>query len=290
MNKIQSLLLFNARQRKGIVLLFLLIIGIQLSYFLVDFSTPKEKSIAENEQYFQQKIDSLKAKSTQKNSYKIYPFNPNFITDFKGYQLGMSTLEIDRLLHYRAEGKFVNSAEEFQQITKIHDSLLRKISPFFKFPDWIKNQKKSTAFAAKNDTKKSIIAKQDINKATEEDLIKINGIGAVLSKRIIQYRTKLAGFTFDHQLYEVWNLDKLVVGKILEQFTVIEKPAIKKININTASFKEILTIVYIDYELCKKIFDYKKEIAEYQSVEELKNIDGFPLDKYERITLYLDVK
>jgi hypothetical protein len=27
-----------------------------------------------------------------------------------------------------------------------------------------------------------------------------------------------------------------------------------------------------------------------QSIEELKNIDGFPLDKYGRITLYLEAK
>lgn len=59
----------------------------------------------------------------------------------------MSTQEIDRLLAFRKENKYVNSAEEFQQVTKVSDSLLKIISPFFKFPDWI--QKKNNFKAEK---------------------------------------------------------------------------------------------------------------------------------------------
>ena len=290
MKELKSLLLFNARQRKGILILFSFIILLQLAYFLIDFTAPKEFAEIEKEQYFQRKIDSLKALAVDKKAFKIDLFNPNYITDFKGYQLGMSTIEINRLLKYRSEGKFIYSAKEFQMVTKMSDSLLLQLSPYFKFPDWVKNAKISVNQSEKSNAKQINIPVKDINKATEADLIKINGIGEVLSERIIQYRNKIGGFTFDYQLYEVWNIDKKIVDKVLEQFKVIEKPIIKKININTASFKEVLAVVYIDYELCKKIFNYKKEIAEYQSLEELKKIEGFPLDKYERIILYLDVK
>lgn len=286
MKAIKSHLLFNARQRSGILFILLIIIILQLVYFFVDFSTDKSQVLLTRETYWQQKADSVKNLKESKRTV-IYSFNPNYITDFKGYQLGMSVDEIDRLLAFRAQGKFINSAQEFQLVTKIHDSLLNKISPYFKFPDWVTN--KNNAQTKINKVVASIEI-QDINKATESDLIKVNGIGEVLAKRIIQYRNKLGGFTFNQQVYEVWNLEKSTADKVLELFTVKEKPIIKKININTASFKEVLAIVYIDYELCKKIFDYKREIAEYQSVEEFKKIDGFPLDKFERIILYLDVK
>jgi DNA uptake protein ComE-like DNA-binding protein len=293
MNKIKSHLLFNARQRKGILFFLLMIIAIQMAYFLIDFTIPKENAILEKEVFLQQKIDSLKAKSDEKFvAYKLTTFNTNYITDFKGYQLGMSTQEIDRLLAFRKTGKFVNSAEEFQQLTKISDSLHQKISPLFKFPDWVSKSAISTS-KNKNSNQSATnnpIVKQDINKATEADFIKINGIGEVLSKRIIQYRTKIGGFSLDNQLNEVWNLDPLIAEKVLAQFTVIEQPSIKKININTATFKEVLSIVYIDYELCKKIFNYKREIAEYQTIEQLKKIEGFPMEKYERIILYLEAK
>jgi len=77
---------------------------------------------------------------------------------------------------------------------------------------------------------------------------------------------------------------------VLTRFQVIELPIIQKINVNTASFKEVLAIVYLDYELTKKIFNYKDEVAEIQSIDELKKIEGFPLDKFDRIALYLQAK
>jgi DNA uptake protein ComE-like DNA-binding protein len=60
--------------------------------------------------------------------------------------------------------------------------------------------------------------------------------------------------------------------------------------VNTATFKEVLVIVYLDYELTKKIFNYKNQVAEIQSIEELKKIDGFPLERFSRIALYLEAK
>jgi len=60
--------------------------------------------------------------------------------------------------------------------------------------------------------------------------------------------------------------------------------------VNTASFKEVLSIPYIDYDLCVKIFDYRDEVAELQSISELKNIKDFPTNKYDRIVLYLRVE
>ena len=77
---------------------------------------------------------------------------------------------------------------------------------------------------------------------------------------------------------------------ILQHFKVITLPVIKKININEATFKEVLTIVYLDYELTKKIFNYRDEVAELQEISELKNIVDFPMDKYDRIVLYLIAK
>ncbi|MBS3993331.1 MAG: helix-hairpin-helix domain-containing protein [Bacteroidetes bacterium] len=286
MKAIKSHLLFNARQRSGILFLILIIVALQLSYFFVDFSSEENQIALKRELYWQQKADSIKNIKEVKKTV-IYSFNPNYITDFKGYQLGMSVEEIDRLLAFRAQGKFVNSAHEFQLVTKVHDTLLHKISPYFKFPDWV--SKRNNTQTTSNKTA-AFVEIQDINKATEADLIKVHGIGEVLAKRIIQYRNKLGGFTLNQQIYEVWNLEKQTADKVLEQFVVKEKPFIKKINVNTASFKEVLAIVYIDYDLCKKIFDYKREIAEYQSVEEFKKIDGFPVDKFDRIILYLDVK
>ena len=56
----------------------------------------------------QKELDSMRIFHRESNQPKVYPFNPNFITDFKGYKLGMSTEEIDRLLDYRKKNKWLN--------------------------------------------------------------------------------------------------------------------------------------------------------------------------------------
>ena len=283
---------YTKNQRNGILLLLIIIIFLQLilhfknfdSQQMVDLSQPKITS-------YNKQLDSLKKKSSKKKKFKIYPFNPNYISDYKGYQLGMNVDEIDRLLAHREQRLYVNSAKEFQTITKISDSLLQKISPFFKFPEWVQkknnNKNNQQRYIPNSRINVSEITTVDINKATLKDFTAIEGVDEYISERIIKYRSKLQGFSFKEQLFEVWGLDELMANKILSTFSIKNKPIIKKVNINTASFKEVLSNPYIDYELCVKIFDYKDEVAELQSISEIKNIEGFPIKKYNRIVLYL---
>lgn len=286
---------YNTSQRNGIFFLILLIVIVQGFIFFVDFSSDDffDTNNSETEAFHNQ-IDSLQKVVIEKRKPKIYPFNPNYITDYKGEQLGMSLEEIDRLLAFRQANKFINSKNEFQQITKVSDSLLNKISPYFKFPDWVNkqnqgnNSKKVSSGLEQKTYKKKKISTTDINKATISDFQTINGIGEKLSERIVKYRDKLQGFSLKEQLYEVWGLEKKVAEKVLSIFKVVEKPNINKQNINTVSFKELLKNPYIDYSLCKKIFNYRDEVAELQLIEELKKIDSFPIEKYHRIILYLE--
>jgi DNA uptake protein ComE-like DNA-binding protein len=287
---------YHKSQRNGVFFLLLIILVLQLAYSFVDFSNDDVVDFKSKEVVaLQFKIDSLKKVSIEKNAPKIYPFNPNYLTDYKASKLGMSIEEIDRLLFFRKQGEFVNSAKQFQKVTLISDSLLNTISTYFKFPSWVvkRNQKlkksKLGSYQNKKASEKSI-STLDINKATEEDFELIDGVSTFLAERIVKYRQGLKGFTYSSQLLEVWKIDKRIAHDLARVFKVVEKPVIKKMNVNIATFKEVLSIPYIDYELCKKIFEYRDEVAELQSIEELKKIEGFPVDKYDRIVLYLMTK
>ncbi len=285
---------YNNSQRIGVIVLLILIVTAQLVYYFVDFTPQQTLDLSSDEiSRFQREIDSLKLIEVARRKPKIYPFNPSFLTDYKAYKLGMSVAEIDRLLAYRKTGKYINSISQFQKVTGVSDSLLAVISPYFKFPDWVLKKQKKLAYKhpnskiiSKEDVRFTGI-KQDLNTVTIQDLVKIKGVGNKLAGRIIKYRTKLKGYLLDQQLYEVWYLDKSVADRILARYSVINAPKITKININTASFKQVLHAPYMNYELTKKIFEYRDEMAEIQSMEELKKIEGFPLDKFDRISLYL---
>ena len=178
------------QQRNGIFLLFLLIIVTQLGYFFW-ISNQQTRTDSSNHEWLgmQLVIDSLK-NSDNNTKPVIYPFNPNFITDYKGYKLGMSVKELEKLFAFRKQNKYVNSVKEFQTVTGVSDSLLNAISPYFKFPDWVNQPKKEYNSYTNNrvDNKKAIV-KIDINQATQEDLIKVYGIGPALSERILKNNT-----------------------------------------------------------------------------------------------------
>lgn len=289
MQSFRSHFRFNKKQRNGIFWLGLIIIILQSIYLFADFSNPKTRT--EDDKEFlalQHQLDLLNKTDTIAGTYKIYPFNPNFLTDYRAYVLGLNSEEIDRLLAFREDGKYVNSAIEFQQVTQISDSLLAVIAPHFKFAEYKGKGKRFTD--EKEKEIKSFGKKKDINLASAKELIEINGIGEKLAARIIEYRKTLKGFTFDDQIREVYFLPPETADKLLLQYEVKEKPAIAKLNVNEATFKEILALPYIDYGLTKRIFNYKKARLRIDSLEELKKIDSFPLDKFDRIAVYLSTE
>ncbi len=199
----------------------------------------------------------------------------------------MSVEEIDRLLLFRKANKWVNSPEEFQNITLISDSLLHKISPYFKFPDWVKNSNYNKNTTIAKSSISSNIIKKDINTATLEDLILIKGIGEVLASRIVKYRSKIGGFLSDIQLKDIYGLTFEAKKELLNKYSVLTKPAVTVFNINRATILEIASVPYLDYELAREIVDYKNLHERISTFEELAKIKGFPSEKIDRIALYL---
>lgn len=289
----QSFLHFSKSQRKGLLALFVIIVGIQIASSTLDF-TPKSKPTSEEQQWLsvQKEIDSLKSEKP-KAVYQMYPFNPNFITDAKGYKLGMTLAQIDRLLAYRKQGKFANSAQEFQKVTGISDSLLNAISPYFKFPDWVNKPKAGdyqNSFKKSNwkeFPKKEKMKVLDINQATKEDLMKVYGIGDAISDRILKQRELLGAFVSMEQMDDVWGLSPEVVVKLNQDFKIANPPKPNKININNASIKELGQFPYFRYPISKNIVTYRSMNGDVK-IEDLSKIKGFPVDKIKIIALYLE--
>lgn len=283
---------FTKQQRIGILLLFIIMIGLQLFYFVSDFnisenqSPEKEKWLALQSEIDQEKLTDKRSKAT------YYLFNPNFISDYKGYKLGMSVEEIDRLMAFRKENKYVNSAEEFQKVTRISDSLLDKISPLFKFPDWKPNKHPYSGekkdFTIKSFPKKEKLIMLDINQATQDDLMKIYGIGEGLSSRILKQKEILGSFVSMEQMKDIWGLSPEVINELSTHFQVVIPSNLKKINVNEASLKELAQFSYFKYGLAKQIVTYRSMNGNFNNIEDLAKIKDFPVEKAKIISLYLE--
>jgi competence ComEA-like helix-hairpin-helix protein len=291
MRNLKSHFVFTKEQRHGIFWLLFIIVLLQCIYFFVDFSSDDVVVNPDELKVYEAEIDALRQAKIEENKPKIYPFNPNFITDYKGATLGMSTKEIDRLLAYRTQNKWINSALQFQQVTGVSDSLLAQISPYFKFPEWVTNPKPKVSHTKTYSNRpKTIAQKTDLNKATVTQLQRVNGIGKTLSERIVKYRESNGGFIADVQLQDVYGLSPEVILKITEHFTVKTPKTISKINLNTASAETLVTIQHIDYEVVYNIIEYRSLHEGFKTLDELLKVKDFPTNKLEIIKLSLHIQ
>ncbi|MEM6894356.1 MAG: helix-hairpin-helix domain-containing protein [Bacteroidota bacterium] len=278
---------FNKQEQRGTLYLVIILIVLQGMVFISDWVPSEESEVGLIDASLIDELDSIKQVVVQQRKAEIYPFNPNYLSDFKAYTLGISPEEIDRLFAFRKTGKYIQSASQFQDVTQVSDSLLITLQPYFKFKQTNFDQQK-TIYDNQEPTKKEARVK-DLNSVTASELKKVYGIGEKLSVRIIKFRDRLGGFLIDEQLYDVYGLDSATVEKTLKRFRVLQVPKIDKINLLTASAEELASLVYIRRNVAENIVVYR-ETNGIESLEDLKDVDGFPTDKIIRIGLYLSLK
>ena len=277
MRNLKSYFVFFKKDRSGIFVLITLILSLQCVYFFFDYSLLESDN--KNDLYlYQREIDSL-SKLVQVKEVIDYKFNPNYISDYKGYSLGMTVLELDRLHKFRSQNKYINTVEQFQHVTKVSDSLLNRISKSFRFPSWVKQKYQKSVDAQVYDN--------NINTASVICISGVSGISVKLVSRIVNFRNSLRGFVSLNQLYDVYGLSPKDAEVIMSKFELKTRPVIKKINVNFASASELANLVYINTYLANNIIEERVLREGFKSLDELKYVKDFPLDRLESIKLYL---
>ncbi|WP_264510965.1 ComEA family DNA-binding protein [Flavobacterium sp. N1719] len=284
---IRQFIHYTKSQRLGILSLLMTIFVLQGIYF----SGVLEPELEPVPQNIQQWLADTQEKDTLVKQYKkqpVYLFNPNFLTDYKAYKWGMSTQEYQRLVDFRKQNKYVNSAQEFQTVTQVPDAVLNKMKVYFKFPAWVnaKSKQEKFIFNQKTFVEKKMVPK-DINAATAEDFVAIRGIGEVLAERILKYRSSLGAFVSMEQLDEVYGLKPEVITELNEHFTLLKAPDVVKIKINEATIKELGQFPYFRYPVSRNIVAYRSMNGDL-TIEELTNVKGINLEKLKIIALYLE--
>ncbi len=282
---------WHFRTQAGFLILSMLIAGGFIMRLFLEQKKHQNPQIIEN-QSFIQKIDSLRQIARKRKQIRLYPFNPNYLTDYRAYQLGLDKEAFRRIKTYRLSGKYFHTAEEFKRISGIPDSLFQILKPYIQFPEyaWDTTRKKRTKPYPYIKNKKNFYPaiKKDINTATAEDLKKVYGIGEKLSKRIVKYREKIGGYTIREQLKDIYALSPEAYEELWKHFEIKTPKIISKhIDVNSANIRELQQNPYIDFDLAEKIVEYRELHGKFKNLEDLKKIPGFPVEKYKRIILYL---
>ena len=130
------------------------------------------------------------------------------------------------------------------------------------------------------------IVKINLNRCDSTDITVVPMFGSKRAARLVEYRDKLGGFYSLTQLREVFVLQDIPMD-LLEKYFVVHPGDIRKININQATYKEMVGHPYFDAYLTKTILNYRSRNGDITSFEELQRITHAYPELMEKLRWYV---
>lgn len=115
------------------------------------------------------------------------------------------------------------------------------------------------------------IVKLDLNHCDTDDIVNVPQFGSKRAAKLVDYRQKLGGFYSFSQIQEIYILQSVSMD-LLEKYFYLNPNDVQKININTATYKEMIVHPYFDAYLSKTIVNYRTKHGNIHSFEELQRI------------------
>ncbi len=285
--EIKSLFAFTKRENRGLFLLLLLIMFFVMIRFFLPAFIPNDESpgiklsILTNNQPAVIQTGTYDEKTGNKQSYKLFAFDPNTVATDELITLGFSEFAASNMIKYRNNGgKFYKKAD-LLKIYGIDSSFLNKIAPFIV----INLTEDVKIYSGKHIVnRKSLII--ELNSSGSERLKSIYGIGDVLSKRIVRYRELLGGYYTVEQVKEVYGISDSLFQSISDHM-VIDTLGLKKININELSETELALHPYITNYEARSIVKFREYVGNINSLRDLTLNYLLSEDKFRKLRPYL---
>src|SRR5688572_999114 len=223
-------------------------------------------------------------------SSQLFAFDPNTVSPENLAALDFPDQLIKRIMKYREKGGRFRIKSDLAKIYGIDSAFYRRLYPFISLAERTERR----VAAQKNFPKKAAneVAKNpekfDLNQADTSQLKRVNGIGEKLSLRILKYRDAIGGFITMEQLKEVYGLDSLVIKRLAETTIIASGFEPAKININTASEKQLADHPYLR-KVAKAIVSYRFQHGNFETVDEIRKVATLDEKTIEKIAPYVKV-
>ncbi|RPD50741.1 helix-hairpin-helix domain-containing protein [Paracnuella aquatica] len=217
---------------------------------------------------------------------ELFAFDPNTLDDAGWRRLGLREKTIRTINNYRSKGGRFYKPQDLAKIWSLPPGFYDRVKGHIQIAQPAKKWEEPAYAAAPTPFVKTAPKTIDINTADTAAFIALPGIGSKLAARIVNFRSKLGGFTSVEQLGETYGLPDSTFQKIRSRL-VVESGALQAINLNTAT-KEVLSgHPYINWKLANAIVAYREQHGAFTSVDDLKKIMILDEATFEKLRPYL---
>ncbi len=295
----KDLFWFSRTERRGILIVCTLLIGIALfRYTLPLSSVDSPPDLAPFSEEYEEFISSIQKKETLDPPDSPYTgqrtaFNPNTADSLTLVTAGFSPFAAKNLLNYRRKGGVFHKPEDVKKIYGLTEESYLTLLPYIHLPKERPLPEKTFVAATPSTVLRPelpLFEKQEkypegtiieLNSADTTRLKMIPGIGTGLANRIISYRNRLGGYYQVEQLREI-HLNTDTLGKWFR----IEKDSIKKRSINKTGIETLRNHPYLNFYQAKVIVEHRRKRGKITAPDELKLYEEFTPQDLERIATY----
>jgi DNA uptake protein ComE-like DNA-binding protein len=263
-----DLFAFSKRERRGIyVLLALLALALIFRLYLPALlppaaPLPDEASFLEEVEAWidssrRISLDSSREKSRKAKALRQLPppfdFNPNQVTPAQMERLGFTPQQIHTLVRYRQKGGRFKTPNDLTRIYGMDEPTYRRLKDHIVIPVAVSPVRPKPDSSGGTYRPPTLC----LNEADTFQFTLLPGIGPVYARRICKYRNLLGGFVSTGQLAEVYGLDTPMVRQ-LAPYLVVDSPMVRKINLNDATFSQLVRHPYLNAYQARALLNYRR--------------------------------
>jgi DNA uptake protein ComE-like DNA-binding protein len=131
------------------------------------------------------------------------------------------------------------------------------------------------------------IVKLELNQCDTSEIVVVPQFGSKRAQKLVEYRENLGGFFAFEQVKEIYILQNMDI-EFLKKYFTLDVSLIKKININTATYKELVAHPYFDSYLSKRIINYREKNGKFTSMEEVQKATNAYQELIEKLKHYIE--
>lgn len=285
----KSFFIFSRKEQYGIIgLVSLICLVFGISFYIRNYVQPKVNIEEEKLNIAWQKLQSEQqnqnTESTASTSLsEPFYFDPNTLDSMGFIQLGLSAKTTKYLLNWRSKGKYFYKKEDLKALYSLSESEYNRLSPYIQ----IKESEANNHFT-QYEKPLPLPAHINLNKTDSVTLVRLNGIGALLAHKIVDYRRGLGGFLKHEQLLEIYKFPDSTFAYLKEKLT-INPSEIEKIKLNSCTEAQLSRHPYIGEKMAKNILLLRKGLNKYENIQQLRQVPLMNEEKYRKIAVYCTI-